>query len=57
MKKKEGLIAEDFTGIDTITREMVLARAHELAVNHVIPRTTYWNSSLNRPSGTDGRIG
>lgn len=35
MKKNqlnEGLIAENFTGIGTVTREMVLARARELAI-------------------------
>ena len=35
MKKnqlQEGLIAENFAGIGTVTREMVLARARELAI-------------------------
>jgi hypothetical protein len=35
MKKNqlnEGLMAENFTGIGTVTREMVLARARELAI-------------------------
>ncbi|HZC58910.1 MAG TPA: hypothetical protein VE154_02880 [Chthoniobacterales bacterium] len=35
MKKnqlKEGLIAENSTGVGTVTREMVLARARELAI-------------------------
>ena len=35
MKKnqlQDGLIAENFTGIGTVTREMVLARARELAI-------------------------